>query len=177
MDSYSISFDGKVLGRGFWIYVVDVGTAEGRHLYVGRTGDSSSANASSPFSRIGQHLDFRSNAKGNALARNLRAAGVDPSGCRFEMIAIGPVFPEEKDFASHCPVRDKVAALEHGLASALRARGYRVLGKHSAPCAADQQVLAELVAIVEARLASAGGVPHNNELQRTKPAQAMELRR
>src|SRR2546430_5631539 len=76
MESYSIKFDGRVLERGFWLYVIDIFTPEGRRLYVGRTGDSSSCNAGSPFSRIGQHLDCRANAKGNALARNLRAVGI-----------------------------------------------------------------------------------------------------
>src|SRR5208283_52146 len=111
----------------------------GRYLDVGRTGDSSSANAASPFARIGQHLDFRPTAKGNTLARNLRGVGIDPSHCKFEMIAIGPVFPEERDFVLHCAMRDQAAALEKGLAVALRQRGYRVLGNHSALLSPDPQ--------------------------------------
>ena len=124
----------------------------GRYLYVGRTGDSSSANAASPFNRIGNHLDFRPNAKGNALTRNLRQIDIDPSQCMFEMIAIGPVFPEAPDFASHCPLRDHVAALEKGLAMALQQRGYSVLGNHSSAISADPQELEKILILVEVRL-------------------------
>ncbi len=92
MEAYSIKFDGRVLDRGFWLYVIDIDSPQGRRLYVGRTGDSSSAKASSPFSRIGQHLDCRPHAKGNALARNLRRAGIEPQACKMEMIAVGPIF-------------------------------------------------------------------------------------
>ena len=103
LEALSIPFDGRVLNRGFWVYVVDVHSPSGRYVYVGRTGDSSSANAASPFSRIGQHLDFRKKAKGNALARNLRSVGVDPRAYRLEMIAVGPLFPEQKNFDDHRP--------------------------------------------------------------------------
>src|SRR5208283_183820 len=70
MKVYSVRFDGKVLNRRVWLYVIDIQSPMGRYLDVGRTGDSSSANAASPFARIGQHLDFRPTAKGNTLARN-----------------------------------------------------------------------------------------------------------
>jgi hypothetical protein len=152
VEVYSIKFEGKVLNRGFWLYVIDIRSPMGQHLYVGRTGDSSSANAASPFARIGHHLDFRPNAKGNALARNLGQVGIDPSHCVFEMIAIGPVYPEERDFASHRPVRDRVAALEKGLAVALRQRGYSVLGNHSAALSADQHEVETLLNLIEAKL-------------------------
>jgi hypothetical protein len=150
--AYSIKFHGGVLKRGFWLYVVDIRPPAGRYLYVGRTGDSSSANASSPFVRIGQHLDSRPNAKGNTLSRNLRQAGIDPSLCGMEMIAIGPIFPEEHEFASHRPIRDQVAALEYALAQALRERGHRVLGKHSAPCGPDVNRLTEIIRAIDTRL-------------------------
>jgi len=64
MDAYSIKFDGRLLDRGFWLYVIDIHGPADRHLYVGRTGDSSSPNAASPFSRIGQHLDPRHGPRG-----------------------------------------------------------------------------------------------------------------
>ncbi len=50
-----------------------------------------------------------------------------------EMLAVGPISPEERDFASHRPVRDHMAALEQGVAEALRQHGYRVLGTRRAP--------------------------------------------
>lgn len=152
MEIYSIKFDGKILNRGFWLYVIDIRSPVGRYLYVGRTGDSSSANAASPFNRIGNHLNFRPNAKGNALTRNLRQIDVDPSQCTFEMIAIGPVFPEASDFASHRPLRDQVAALEKGLATALRRRGYNVIGNHLSSISADPQKLEKILAIIKDKL-------------------------
>jgi hypothetical protein len=152
MEAYAIKFDGRVLDRGFWLYVIDIRAPQGRRLYVGRTGDSSSAHASSPFSRIGQHLDCRPHAKGNTLARNLRSAGIEPAACKLEMIAVGPIFPEEREFSAHRPVRDRMAALEKALASVLRDRGYILLGQHSCALEPDREKLAEVVLLVEARL-------------------------
>jgi hypothetical protein len=152
MKAHSIKFDGRVLDRGFWLYVIDIQAPGGRYLYVGRTGDSSSANAASPFSRIGQHLDCRPTAKGNALARNLRAAHIEPSACTIEMIALGPIFPEELDFLRHRPIRDKMAALERGLADVLRRGGYNVLGTHSSPQEPDSEMLNEVVRLIQERL-------------------------
>jgi hypothetical protein len=106
-----MSFQGELLRRGFWLYVWSIKGDQSHHLYVGRTGDSSSPNASSPFNRIGQHLDTRSNAKGNSLARHLRSAGIDSERCTFEMIAIGPIDPEQKTFEEHRPIHDITAAL------------------------------------------------------------------
>ena len=76
MKAYATSFDGALLGRGFWLYVWCITDGDRKVLYVGRTGDSSSPHASSPFKRIGQHLDAGPNAKGNALARQLKRAGL-----------------------------------------------------------------------------------------------------
>ena len=44
------------LERGFWLYVWVIDGAGDTLHYVGRTGDSSSSNAQSPFNRMGQHL-------------------------------------------------------------------------------------------------------------------------
>lgn len=153
MKSYSIKFDGRVLERGFWLYVIDISSGEGRRLYVGRTGDSSSSNAGSPFARIGQHLECRANAKGNALARNLRAVGINPSACSLEMIAIGPIFPEERTFGDHKRVRDVMAGLEGAVATALRQRGFTVLGRHSVAHPADSGKLKEVLELIEKKLA------------------------
>src|SRR3989344_462420 len=152
MGTYSIKFSGRILERGFWLYVIDIHAPRRRFLYVGRTGDSSSANAASPFSRIGRHLDRRPKAKGNALARNLAAKGVTPSTCSFEMIAVGPIFAEAKDFDRHKPIRDKTAALERGLAEALRRRGYSVLGSHATSPDPDRAKLEIVLRAVESAL-------------------------
>ena len=45
-----------MLERGFWLYVWRIASPIGEVLYVGRTGDSSSLNASPPFMRMAQHL-------------------------------------------------------------------------------------------------------------------------
>lgn len=129
-DVHSMSFSGCLLRRGFWLYIWKIATSERTVFYVGRTGDSSSPHANSPFNRIGQHLDFRAKAKGNALARNLKAAAIDPVEARFDMMALGPVYPEAKDMTGHAPRRDVMAALENQLARFLRGRGYGVLGIH-----------------------------------------------
>jgi hypothetical protein len=55
-----LSIPGALLERGFWLYVWEVLTEDGNTvLYVGRTGDSSSAHAQSPFNRLSQHLGNR----------------------------------------------------------------------------------------------------------------------
>lgn len=149
IDLCRMEFSGKLLKRGFWLYIWDI-KGDKRHLYVGRTGDTSSANASSPFRRIGQHLDTRLNAKGNALGRQLEKAGVDPETCTFEMIAIGPIFDEKKTMPEHKPLRDKTAALERALADELRRRGYKVLGTHPRAEQPDPALLQQVIAKLQA---------------------------
>lgn len=123
----NLAFSGAMLQRGFWLYVWEIETASGgKWLYVGRTGDSSSANSQSPFTRLGQHLGTNKNA--NALRRHLTNVGVDPDTCRlFEMVAYGPVLPEATSMDDHCPRRDTMAALEKTLCDALIKAGYAVL--------------------------------------------------
>ncbi len=131
LEVYRTSFDGQILKRGFWLYVWKISTTKGKCLYVGRTGDSSSPNAASPFNRIGQLLDSRENAKGNTMAKRLLEKGIKPSDCKFEMFAIGPIFPEQSSWEKHTPVRDTVAALEFALSEELKKRKYMVLGTHT----------------------------------------------
>jgi hypothetical protein len=126
-----VSFDGELLRRGFWLYAWKIVSNERVVYYVGRTGDSSSSNAASPFNRIGTHLDARPNAKANSLTRRLREAGLRPEDCRFRMAAVGPLFPEQESFEDHKVTRDQMATLEHEVAKELRSRGHEVLGIHS----------------------------------------------
>ena len=121
-----LSFNGTLLRRGFWLYVWKIISSDDLYLYVGRTGDSSSAKAGSPFVRVGRHLDLRVEAKGNSLLRQLQSSGVDPVESQFELIAVGPVIPEASSLAEHRPVRDQFAAVENALAQELRERGYVV---------------------------------------------------
>jgi len=139
---HNLSFDGHLLIRGFWLYVWEVTVKKsGKRLYyVGRTGDSSSIYASSPLSRMGQHLDLRTSASANMLVRNLKRKGgvTDPTSCEFHLVAIGPIMPEvskpsgkpsTSKKALHLARRDIVAALERELEQAMRNAGYSVLNE------------------------------------------------
>ncbi len=151
MTTYSMSFDGSLLKRGFWLYVWDIQTQTERYLYVARTGDSSSSNAASPFARIGQHLDFRNNAKANSIARRLKENKIDPLSAKFEMLAIGPLFPEQSSFADHKVYRDQMAALEKALAEHLRKNGYIVLGNHQSKKEINAEKLKGILKVVNKR--------------------------
>jgi hypothetical protein len=133
MKTYEITFNGGLLRRGFWLYLWRVTEGSRTTLYVGRTGDSSSRYAASPFSRLGQHLDLRQNAAANMLLRNLRNAGFDPLLCSYRLVAVGPIFPEQDNLESHRIRRDWVGSVEARIAAQLRADGYHVLGTHPKP--------------------------------------------
>lgn len=147
--SYTMSFKGNVLIRGFWLYIWKIQTAQELYLYVGRTGDSSSANASSPFARIGQHLDFKPHAKGNSIAKQLKKIYIEPCKCSFDMIAIGPLFPEEDNFEAHKSIRDKMARLECELAGYLKNHNYNVLGNHNSKKKLDEKLFSQITSIVK----------------------------
>ncbi len=124
--THEISFNGELLRRGFWLYVWEITTPEQTHLYyVGRTGDSSSTNAQSPFNRMGQHLSF--NNKSNVLRRHLEDKGVNPDKCDFRLVAHGPILEEAETHDEHRERRDIIAALERALAEAMSAAGYAVI--------------------------------------------------
>jgi len=130
MKSYETHFTGKILERGFWLYIWRISSRKKVVWYVGRTGDSSSANAASPFGRLSQHLDLRPSAKANMLAKNLRSAGMNPEECEYSLLTLGPLFPEQSDFEVHKPYRDIVGKLEAEFAYHLNQRGLLVLGTH-----------------------------------------------
>jgi hypothetical protein len=121
-----LSFQGEILDRGFWLYVWEITTPKQELLYyVGRTGDSSSSNAQSPFNRMGQHLGF--NAKNNVLRRSLKSKDVNPERCVFRLVAHGPILPEAANPEEHTKSRDLIAAMEKALALALVEAGYEVM--------------------------------------------------
>lgn len=125
---HEVRFGGGFLRRGFWLYAWEITPAVGDVLYyVGRTGDSSSTNAQSPFNRMGQHLGF--SRASNALRRHLDEQGVDPEACRFRLVAFGPVETESTTATrdEHDKRRDAVAAMENALAAVLSAVGCRVI--------------------------------------------------
>jgi hypothetical protein len=124
--THELKFNGAVLSRGFWFYVWEITTSDGSLIYyVGRTGDSSSSNAQSPFARMGQHLGF--NANSNVLRRHLEAKGFRPEKCSFRLISHGPILEESASQDDHRNRRDSIAALEKALADAMKAAGYTML--------------------------------------------------
>ena len=148
----TLTFSGDVLRRGFWLYAWEITTPGAEKVcYVGRTGDSSSQNAQSPFNRMGQHLGF--NAKNNVLRRRLGAWGVVPEDCRFQLVAHGPLLGEAETPEGHAERRDIMAALEKALADELKAAGYDVMNTVSCSKPLDPELFAEV------RAAFAGHFP------------------
>lgn len=126
----SAEFSGQLLARGYWIYVWRIRYRSKHLFYVGRTGDSSSVNAASPFSRLSRHLESRANSKSNSLYRALQRHGLKPELAKYEMLAFGPLYPETKDKAKHRDRRDAIAAIEYALAEDLKQSGFTVIGYH-----------------------------------------------
>jgi len=136
---YELNFDGELLERGFWLYVWEITTPSQTHLYyVGRTGDSSSDNAQSPFNRMAQHLGF--NEKSNPLRRYLRGEGVAPEKCNFRLVAHGPIVKEAGSPHAHRERRDRVSAMEKALATTMTAVGYRVMNRVNCRIEVDAQM-------------------------------------
>ena len=123
---YEMSFNGGILARGFWLYIWEITTQEKINLYyVGRTGDSSSNKAQSPFTRMGQHLG--SNHNNNMLRRYLEDRGTSADQCAFRLVAYGPILAEATTKDEHVASRDIIAALEKALANYMKEAGYDML--------------------------------------------------
>ena len=125
---HEINFGGGALERGFWLYVWEVTPSKGSKLYyVGRTGDSSSLNAQSPFNRMGQHLGY---AKKSCMLRThlgKQKGTIKPEQCEFRLVAYGPILPEAKERKTHRDRRDRIAGVEKALADTMRESGYAVM--------------------------------------------------
>lgn len=126
--THTLTLPGAMLERGFWLYVWRVETPVGEYLYVGRTGDNSSPNASAPYQRMGQHLGRQKNQ--NALRKHLDHCGIVPEHCKnFHLITYGPLFEQAVGMDDHEAPRDVMAALEKALADTLKTAGYQVMNK------------------------------------------------
>jgi hypothetical protein len=139
--THELSFGGGLLKRGFWLYVWEITKPDTTKLYyVGRTGDSSSRNAQSPFNRMGQHLGF--NKHGNPLRRYLEHKDIEPESCSFRLIAYGPVFEEAGSIEEHRLRRDKIGAMEKELADTMASAGYNVLNAVNCRIKVDKEIFA-----------------------------------
>ena len=123
--THKLKISGELLQRGFWLYVWEIQTPGQKYYYVGRTGDSSSINAQSPFNRMGQHLGF--NKHSNVLRRHLEGKKIAPEACSFRLISHGPILKESKNKDEHRNRRDIIAAMEKALANEMSAAGYIVI--------------------------------------------------
>ena len=141
MQCHKAKIDGNLLKRGFWIYLYVIKQGQKEIFYVGRTGDSSSANAGSPFERLTGHLNRKFTAKSAAMLRQLTKYGFNVEKCTFELFAFGPIHPEQKDFERHKVYRDILASLEKAIAAELGKRGYTVVGTHSSKVECSPELL------------------------------------
>ena len=144
-ETFTVTLNGAMLRRGFWLYVWEITTPNGEKvLYVGRTGDSSSPNAQSLFNRMGQNLGTLPTS--SMVRNNLEKRDVDPVECKFRMVGRGPVFdePATKTMEAHKPIRDQVAALEKRLAEDLKAAGYDVMNTVRSSAVLDEALYEEV---------------------------------
>lgn len=140
--THELTFSGRLLVRGFWLYVWEIVTPEQNCLYyVGRTGDSSSFNAQSPFNRMTQHLGPR--RESNALRRQLERRVVEPEKCSFRLVAYGPILEEAKAREQHRPRMKMMATMEKALADAMTAAGYEVMNTVTCRMPLDQLAFAQ----------------------------------
>ena len=144
MKIHRISFEGGLLERGFWLYAWLIQCGPEKVVYVGRTGDSSSQFTASPFSRLGQHLDVRPSAKANTLLRQVKSLGWDPLECKYELVAFGPIFPEQADLDSHRVKRDIIAPLETKLSQLFKEAGFKVIGSHGKQRTVDPSISSQV---------------------------------
>jgi hypothetical protein len=144
-----LQLEGALLRRGFWLYAWKIRSGERLFVYVGRTGDSSSHFAASPFARVARHLDLKEGAKANSLVHQLRAQGIVLEEADYRLLALGPLAPEAEDMVGHLPLRETVAALESALAGELKARGYNVVGRHWASSPLDEELFKRVLEAID----------------------------
>lgn len=138
----TLSFDGAMLSRGFWLYVWEITLENGSTVhYVGKTGDKASGARQSPLNRAFNHLGF--NVNNNALRRHLETARIDPEKCQFRFQAYGPVFDDTTQKA-HGELCDIMSGLEKALAGAMSTAGYAVLNHVSSRMSVNKEQFAKV---------------------------------
>ena len=148
-----MSFDGTLLGRGYWIYAIIIYYKSNEmYLYIGRTGDNSSANAGSPFQRVMDHFNLRQSVPMNTIKDLIKKNEHEFSNIYFRLLAVGPLSPEQKDYESHKPIRNKMTALEKYVADYFVSKGYNVIGKHDDNEAKDQELNAKVIEALEPQI-------------------------
>lgn len=137
---HELRFSGRILARGYWLYVVEVAVTNARTIYyVGRTGDSSSICSQSPFHRVGQHLG--GNTKVNALTKYILGKHINISNCDYRFVTIGPIFPDAKGNDERHQTRKKAnSALEKHIAELFLQQRREVNTVHSR-CSAEKKLL------------------------------------
>ena len=78
------------------------------------------------------------------LLRQVQKLGWDPLTCQYELVAFGPIFPEQADLIEHRSKRDVVAPLETELALLFKREGFNVVGSHGKQRDADQRLLEQV---------------------------------
>ncbi len=143
IDEYSLSFDGGLLSRGFWLQVWAIGYNGQQYIYLDHTGDNTWANAPSPLIGLSQHLDSSKHAPDNSLSTRLRKIDIDPQACHFRMLALGPLFEEQLTFHKHEPLRNQISTLEYEVAAYLKWQGFQVIGNCQKGGSVTQSLLDE----------------------------------
>src|SRR3546814_17926977 len=146
MKVHRISFEGGLLERGFWLYAWLLKCGADQAVYVGRTGDSSSQFAASPFSRLGQHLHVRPSATANMLLRQVQKLRWDPLTCQYVLVAFGPLFPEQAALTQHRSMRHILAPPHTDLALLCKSAGFQFVGSPDQQRPADPTQLEQRIA-------------------------------
>ena len=79
------------------------------------------------------------------LLRHIRKAGLDPARSRYELLAVGPIFPEQRTLSTHRKYRNIVAPLEAALARHVEGLGYTVVGTHSSKHPLDARLFGKVL--------------------------------
>ena len=119
-SEHAVQFDGSLLCEGFWIYVIRIEHNKKCYYYVGRTGDSSSPSAGSPFSRLASHFSHKKNNRSSYLKAHFLKHKINLEASRYTLWAYGPIFKKATDWKMHKLRRNTTALIEAELAEYMR---------------------------------------------------------